>query len=493
MSDQNRKRDSNLERIDSEDVGLNRTTNSDERIKTRNTKQKVINRFEKAAEGAFEDTVLARCEFSKLKVIYITRAFVSICLIVMGLTIYEYWNPYSTEDYPTSSVIIHILMILVGLLAVGLYILQLRVYERYLRATRALQSDSNVFQYIGVLKIVVYSIMLFCQPFIGLSEQRISGAYEGYFDGSREVFFVRGFNEYLLLVQFTTHYFTIVYLVTLLSDWAGPTIDRICRMNGCENNFLFVLRALLVEMPNFISVSLNIVMLMYFSVAIRITENGYLRELQIGGDVTKEIIDAEFVNRGIFWTYKNTIWNMFITMSTIGYGEINVLGTFSRVLLFFVSLSGLIVTSILVVAYGNFFELDNMQTSAFKFFNALELKIRMRNEISRAINSFVKMYYASKRQRYGVYKKSRIEMEKRLDNYKIMSNFYQSLYGANDIDSIKISVIKADDCIDEMMKYVYANNPEVADHVKNLPEGVKEKIGFLFKSNLNRSGSIVRE
>lgn len=492
MSDTNQRKFADQDRIDTENLDLNQTTNNNDDDPASKTKKKVIEKFKQAAEGAFEDTVLARCEFSKLKVIYITRAFVSMMLIVMGLTIYEYWDPKTTENYPTSATIIHILMLLIGILAVVLYIIQLKVNEKYLRATRTLQSDSNIFAYIGYPKIIMYSVMLFCQPLIGLNGQRISGAYEGYFDGSGEIFFIRGFNEYLLLVQFTTHYFTIVYLVTLLSDWAGPTIDRICRLNGCENNFLFVLRALLVEMPNFISVSLNIVMLLYFSVAIRITENGYLRELSIA-NFTTEQIDAEFVNRGIFWTYKNTIWNMFITMSTIGYGEINVVGTFSRVLLFFVSLSGLIVTSILVVAYGNFFELDNMQTSAFKFFNALELKIQMRNEISRAMNSFVKMYYAAKRQRYGVYKRSRIEMEKRLDNYKIMSNFYQSLYGANDIDSIKISVIKADDCIDEMMKYIYSTDPGVREKVKGLPEGVKEKIAFLFKTRLDESKDIIQE
>ena len=48
---------------------------------------------------------------------------------------------------------------------------------------------------------------------------------------------------------------------------------------------------------------------------------------------------------------------MFITMSTVGYGEFNVQSTLSRIFLFFISISGLAVTSIMVVAYSEFFEL----------------------------------------------------------------------------------------------------------------------------------------
>lgn len=41
---------------------------------------------------------------------------------------------------------------------------------------------------------------------------------------------------------------------------------------------------------------------------------------------------------------------MFISMSTIGYGEMNVLATISRVIMFFIILSGLSSVSLMVVA-----------------------------------------------------------------------------------------------------------------------------------------------
>ena len=62
---------------------------------------------------------------------------------------------------------------------------------------------------------------------------------------------------------------------------------------------------------------------------------------------------------------------MFITMSTIGYGDINVLSTFSRLWLFFISISGLCVTSIMVVSYSSFLELNNTEDKTYSFYIAL--------------------------------------------------------------------------------------------------------------------------
>jgi len=64
--------------------------------------------------------------------------------------------------------------------------------------------------------------------------------------------------------------------------------------------------------------------LVYFSIAIRIVESGYQRGLRFKDFNLDPEFEAEWVNRGTFDNYKNSIWNMFITMSTIGYGEFNV-------------------------------------------------------------------------------------------------------------------------------------------------------------------------
>lgn len=98
---------------------------------------------------------------------------------------------------------------------------------------------------------------------------------------------------------------------------------------------------------------------------------------------------------------------MFITMSTIGYGEMNVTATFSRIYLLFISLSGLCVTSLLVVAYSEFFELDKLQGMVMKLFDALELKIRMRQTVSSGLVHWCRMILAAKKEIYTSYKRER--------------------------------------------------------------------------------------
>lgn len=435
----------------------------------------------------FEDTVAARCQHSKMRIVYLCRLIVSATLICFSLLTYEYWDPYDDSPQPFMYLYLHIAMTVLSVLAVLLYILQITLYGKYLRINGTLKGKRNIFMYEGWMRIAFYCILLFVHPIYKKGDTRITENWEGFYDKGSMILFSRMHNEYLILIQFTVHFFTILYLMVLSSEYAGPIMDRVCRLNGCSNNFLFVFRALLVEIPITLSMNLTLISLIYYSIAVRITENGYLRTTYLGDFDTLDQFEAALLARGTFWTYNNMIWNIFITMATIGYGDINVFATFSRVMIFFVALTGLVTISIMVVAYSNFFQLDNMQASSLQFFNALELKLAMRDEVSKAVNSYLKMFYAARDQKYSKYKTARINMESYIDSYKLMSNAYNSMYGANDLDSIKISIIKSDDTLDAIMKYNYANDEQLRTHVDNLPEGVKDSIRFLYKKTESKN------
>ena len=444
-------------------------------------------------EIKFEDTTAARCEASKLQAIYLARAIVSATLIIFGLTTYEYWVPEKDYEHPSAYLVMHILMTLLSVLAVILYLIQIFFHQNYLKIKGIIDEKSNALFNDNWILIIVYSIFLLIHPIYDKGDSRIGSDWEGFFDGLQRVLFSRMYNEYLILIQFTTHYITILYFLALATDYAGPQMDRICRTKGCNNSFMFIFRVLLIEIPTSFSTGLTFLSLLYFSVAIRITENGYLRSTYREDFDTQAEFEEVLLARGLFWHYKNTIWNIFITMSTIGYGDINVFATFSRVMIFFVALTGLITISIMVVAFSSFFELDNMQTASFNFFNALELKLAMTDEVSNAFNAFITMYLAARKQQYTKYKYARINMESHLDKYKLMSNYYISLYGAKDLDSIKTSVIRADDEIDNMMNYIYTYDDEVKKHVDGLPERVKNSIRFLFKKEEESKPASINE
>lgn len=143
-----------------------------------------------------------------------------------------------------------------------------------------------------------------------------------------------------------------------MSKWNSPRLIRMNTMSKIEGGFKFVLKGILKDNPEIFSVSCMIIIIIYFSILIRISELDLLRFLihsSTNFDVTQNL---NFEN---FLSYQNCIWNMFITISTIGYGDFNVITNLSRQILLFISLSGLCTTSIAVVAYSEFFELDNQQ------------------------------------------------------------------------------------------------------------------------------------
>ena len=429
-----------MRRTPTEELNLMQPTHNDESANDIENHIPTLVYIKKAnKDSRFEDTVATKCEHSKLKLIYLFRMIISFVLISLGLLSYEYWDPYNDKK-PCVYFILHIAMSCLSILSALLYIIQIIYYGNYMKTSGVLNIKRNIFLYEGWFRIMTYCILLLIHP-IYLKGDNQSLEWEGYFDGQTRVLFRRKHNEYLILIQFTVHFLTLLYLIILSSEYAGPKMDRICRLNGCSNNFLFVFRALLVEIPISLSMSLTFVSLLYYSIAIRITENGYLRSTYRDDFDTNSDFETALIARGTFWTYKNVVWNIFVTMSTIGYGDITVFTTFSRIMIFFVALTGLVSISIMVVAYSNFFQLDNMQKSSLLFYNALELKLAMRDEVSKAINCFVKMFYHSRAQRYSKYKKARINMERHIDSYKLMSNAYLSMYGVTDIDSIKISMI----------------------------------------------------
>lgn len=79
--------------------------------------------------------------------------------------------------------------------------------------------------------------------------------------------------------------------------------------------------------------------------------------MKIGDFAFKDDFISERIKYGNFDNYFNCIWNMFITMYTIGYGDFNVRSTISRMLIFIVVLSPLSIIILMLVTYSKYFEL----------------------------------------------------------------------------------------------------------------------------------------
>lgn len=64
---------------------------------------------------------------------------------------------------------------------------------------------------------------------------------------------------------------------------------------------------------------------------------------------------------------------MVITMTTIGYGDFYTRSTLARMFIIFTGFYGILVTSLLVVAFTNLLEMESSEDIAFSIIKSLEM------------------------------------------------------------------------------------------------------------------------
>lgn len=96
----------------------------------------------------------------------------------------------------------------------------------------------------------------------------------------------------------------------------------------------------------------------FFATLINVTESGYYLYLKESDYDTLEDFQSARSDASTIVFYYNSFWNMIITMTTVGYGDMWVNCTFSRFIIFFVCLYGAIIFPTLVVTLTNIFAMN---------------------------------------------------------------------------------------------------------------------------------------
>jgi hypothetical protein len=403
----------------------------------------------------FEDTLVTRHLYNKLYIILMTRALVHLMLTFLSTTYYELDDPRIKAVY-SAKLIINIWITLFSILSVFLYIYSLIIEGNYLKNLSFMSENTNPLSYFGFHYIIPYSFLMLLHQIYEGGDRNVLFS-EIYWAGEK-IYFHRNLNNYFTIIQFSVHYFTFLHIMLRMTHWGNAQVHRICRISNTENNFLFICKSFLSEIPLYFTTGIALTLLLYFTVIIRFIETGFQRTLRYTDFENETDFFEEWINRSYFETYKNCYWNVFITMATIGYGEFNVYSTFSRIVLFFITVSGMASTSTMIVAYLNFLEFEDMQNFAYNFFNALELKLKMKENVAKALNSYVKMLFSCKKNAYKNYHNYRLLTIKYMDDYKIQRNYYYNLYGPSDTDIVGISLIKLDNYLDGMSLKIYKEN-----------------------------------
>lgn len=235
-------------------------------------------------------------------------------------------------------------------------------------------AKENFVQAFGKGHIVFFFILFLFHPFYFLIDvpffiQENYYKYDTTFDSYR-----RPVVEYLILIQFVVGVFFLLTIFLENLKYGNNRADRIARFFGIEADAVFVLRACMKRYPLFFVIFLEVFGIVFFGVMVRIAETNYVQHIPSG--LSAEDYSNEFSTRILFFNYANVFWNMVITMTTIGYGDFYTRSTLARFFIIITGFYGILVTSLLVVAFTNLLEMESSEDIAFNIIKSIQVQIR---------------------------------------------------------------------------------------------------------------------
>lgn len=145
-------------------------------------------------------------------------------------------------------------------------------------------------------------------------------------------------------------------------------------MFGVKNDIQFVIKCILEENGIFFSLFLIFFGVFFFATLINVTEIGFSISLHESNfDTQEEYLSSSLGSTDVAFYY-NTVWYVFITMTTVGYGDMWVNSSFSRVIVFFICLYGTVMVPFLILTFTNIVEMNRNEQLVTDIVNNLEKK-----------------------------------------------------------------------------------------------------------------------
>lgn len=170
----------------------------------------------------------------------------------------------------------------------------------------------------------------------------------------------------MLLARVYLVYSAIVSATVYLSTRGS----RICRIYGTKCNVYFGFKCLFNNRPLYFLLVIFVTMLFVFGEMVRLSED-----------------NVPSSSLGIF---SNSLWCVMITMGTVGYGDYYPHTFLGRVILFFASITGIIIASLLILTLSTYLSMELSENKAHITMHRLVLRDRM-EELAKGVMSKVAM------------------------------------------------------------------------------------------------------
>lgn len=190
-------------------------------------------------------------------------------------------------------------------------------------------------------------------------------------------------------------------------------------MYGCESSTMFAIRALMEKNPFKFNSSILLLSIAIFGQAVRICEAPLSR-------ITPEMDHFD---------YQNSMWSVILTMTTVGYGDIYPRTFAGRVMIFIVSMVGVVIVSIVVVTVMNIFQMSPLESKAYTVIKKINIRKRMKSSAANIISHLSKLHLKVKHNK-SLKVSSLYELSNHMDQFGNDSRKYKNMKDLNPTEEI---------------------------------------------------------
>ena len=174
--------------------------------------------------------------------------------------------------------------------------------------------------------------------------------------------------NYLLTTLSCLRFIPLAALVMTQSKYLRPRAYRVGRLNSTEPGMLYALQSYFKDRPFSFVVVVFIASVTLFSFALRVAEYRYLSNYT-------------------FTAYSNVIWMIWMTMTTVGFGDMSPVTPLGRMVAAICAIWGVLIVAVMVAVLTNILSLDSKETQSLLILNKLESKAKIKEAAGKFIRS----------------------------------------------------------------------------------------------------------
>lgn len=228
-------------------------------------------------------------------------------------------------------------------------------------------------------------------------------------------------NDMLLIILILRVYVIFRFFISF-SQFYTARSARVAKLIGSEVNRLFVIKCVVLVNP---------FLFLGICTAILIISTSYILRITEGSAFTNEMADNDYRK------FLNCIWNVIVTMTTVGYGDYYPITNLGRLVNIFVSIWGTFLTSLMVVALQSLLVFTDLQDKAFYYREKQQLKETFERRTAKLFKAAFGYIFAKKKYRkacelgYSKEKQDKLKKKieealyKRIGAWRVFKNLFQ--------------------------------------------------------------------